>query len=495
MPARVNSDPAHDLNDCCPLARGRGVIVGIGTSAGRLDAFKVYFLIMRPLVSTGLATFQALVLSLGIFAVAADAAHAAPGDRVLVVSIDGAISVAAARQISRAVDQAKKDSAAAIVIRLDTPGGLVSATRDIIRDMIAAPVPIIVYVAPSGARAASAGTFIVYGSHVAAMAPGTNLGAATPIQMGGLPGAPQQRDEKKSNEPTTAERKAINDTVAWLRSLAQLRGRDLDFADKAVREAATLTADEARKQGVVEIVATSISDLLAQVDGRKVTVPGEVRTLSTRDATVIVVEPDWRTKLLGIIADPNIAFILLLVGIYGLLFEFWSPGALVPGVLGGISLILALIALSALPVQYGALGLLLLGIVLMVGEAFTPGIGVLGLGGLVAFLVGSFFLFEPEGSTIDFGVSIPIIIGAAVTSAGLTFVIIGAAMKARRRPAVTGAEQMIGSQGRVVDWQAGSGNIRIHGEIWNARSGQEFKSGDSVRVVRRDGLTLTVEPT
>ena len=203
-----------------------------------------------------------------------------------------------------------------------------------------------------------------------------------------------------------------------------------------------------------------------------------------------VVEPDWRTKLLGVITDPNIAFILLLVGVYGLLFEFWNPGALLPGVLGGICLLLALIALSVLPVQYGALALLLLGIALMVGEAFTPGIGVLGLGGLVAFLVGSFFLFEPEGSTIDFGVSIPIIIGAAITSAGLTFVIIGAAMKARQRKAVTGAEEMIGSRGTVVDWQTGRGNIRIHGEIWSARSDKELKSGDSVRVMRREGLTL-----
>ncbi len=435
---------------------------------------------------------QALVLSVAILA--ADAApQAAPSDRVLVVNVDGAISVAAARQISRAVEQVKKEKATAIVLRLDTPGGLVSATRDIIRDMIAAPVPIIVYVAPSGARAASAGTFVVYAAHLAAMAPGTNLGAATPIQLGGVPGTPQPKDEKKS-EPTTGERKAINDAVAMLRSLAQLRGRDPDFADKAVREAATLTADEARKQGVIEIVAADVADLLAQADGRTVTVGGEARTLSTRGAAVTVVEPDWRTRLLGVIADPNIAFILLLIGIYGLLFEFWSPGAVLPGVLGGISLLLALIALSVLPVQYGALALLLLGIAMMLGEAFTPGIGVLGLGGLVAFLVGSFFLFEPEGSTIDFGVSIPIIIGAALTCAGLTFVVIAAAMKARRRPPATGAEEMIESRGRVVDWQDGRGKIRVHGEIWGARSGKDLKSGDLVRVVRRDGLTLIVEP-
>jgi membrane-bound serine protease (ClpP class) len=448
----------------------------------------------RALVSTAGAVLCGLVLTSGIFAATIRATQAAADGRIFVVNVDGAISVAAARQISRVVDQAKKESATAIVVRLDTPGGLVSATRDIIRDMIAAPVPIIVYVAPSGARAASAGTFIVYASHLAAMAPGTNLGAATPIQMGSLPGAPQQKDEKKSNEPTAAERKAINDVVAFLRSLAQLRGRDLDFAERAVREAATLTADEARKQGVIEIVAGDVNDLLVQADGRKVTVGGQQRTLSTRGASVATVEPDWRTKLLGVIADPNIAFILLLVGIYGLLFEFWNPGVFFPGVLGGICLLLALIALSVLPVQYGALGLLLLGIALMAGEAFTPGIGALGIGGLVAFIVGSFFLFDPEGSTIDFGVSIPVIIGAAITSAGLTFAVIGAAMKARRRPAVTGAEEMIESRGKVVDWQAGRGNIRVHGEIWSARSDRELKSGDSVRVIRREGLTLIVEP-
>ncbi len=449
---------------------------------------------MRPLVATGLVAFRVLVLTLGIFAAAIGAAPAAPGDRVLVVNIDGAISVAAARQLARAIDQAKKENATAIVVRLDTPGGLVSATRDIIRDMIASPIPIIVYVAPSGARAASAGTFIVYASHLAAMAPGTNLGAATPIQMGGIPGVPQQKDEKKSSEPSAAERKAMNDVVALLRSLAQLRGRDLDFAEKAVREAATLTADEAKKQGVVEIVAGSVDDLLAQADGRTVTVGSEQRSLSTRGAAVTTVEPDWRTKLLGVIADPNIAFILLLIGVYGLLFEFWSPGAVLPGVLGGICLLLALIALSVLPVQYGALALLLLGIAMMVGEAFTPGVGVLGIGGLVAFLVGSFFLFEPEGSTIDFGVSIPIIIGAAIASAGLTFAVVGAAIKARRRPAATGAEEMIDSRGNVVDWQAGRGNIRVHGEIWSARSDKELKPGDCVRVIRREGLTLIVEP-
>ena len=231
-------------------------------------AWRAYLVLMRPLAATGLAAFRALVLTLGICAAAPGAAQTPPAGRVLVVDI----GVATARQLARAIDQAKKERATAILIRLDTPGGLVSATRDIVRDLIAAPVPIIVYLAPSGARAASAGTFIVYASHLAAMAQGTNLGAATPIQMGGFPGAP--KEDKKGNERSSAENKAVNDVVAFLRSLAQLRGRDLDFADKAVREAATLTADEARKQGVVEIVPGSVDNVLAQADGRAVTVGG-----------------------------------------------------------------------------------------------------------------------------------------------------------------------------------------------------------------------------
>jgi len=440
-------------------------------------------------------TVLALALAAGIGGPAASA----PADRVIVVTVDGAISVAAARVITKAIDEGKKTGATAIVMRLDTPGGLVSATRDIIREMIASPVPIIVYVAPSGARAASAGTFIVYASHAAAMAPGTNLGAATPVQLGGLPGVPQPKDDKKPTEPSAAEKKAINDTVALLRSLGQLRGRDIDFAEKAVREAETLTADEAKKRGVVEYVATGMNDLLAQADGRTVTADGTERVLATKDAAVTVIEPDWRTKFLAVIANPNVALVLFLIGVYGILFEFWSPGVFFPGVIGGISLILAFISLSLLPVEYGALGLLLLGIALMIGEAFTPGIGALGIGGLIAFLIGAFFLIDPEGSTIEMRVSIPVIVGAAAACAGLSFGVLGAAMRARQRPAMSSGEELLKSKGVVIDWQdrdddTGTGHIRVLGEIWNARAARNLRPGDRVRIVSRDGLTLTVEP-
>ena len=425
--------------------------------------------------------------------IAAPADGTPAGNKVYVVEIDGAISVAAQRQIARAISKATQDRAAAVVIRLDTPGGLVSSTRDIIRDFMASRVPVLIYVAPGGARAASAGTFLVYASHLAGMAPGTNLGAATPVQMGGLPGTPQPKDDKTPKEPGAAEKKALNDTIALLRSLAQMRGRDLDFAERAVRDAATLTGTEAQQAGVVEIVAGTLPDFLAQADGRKVTVAGAEQTLATKGAIVEVLEPEWRTRLLAAIADPNIAFILLLVGVYGLLFEFMNPGVLISGVIGGIALLLAMISLSVLPVHFGALALLLLGIVLMTGEVFTPGIGVLGIGGMIAFLIGGFFLFEGEGADFDMRVSLPVILGGALATGGLTFFVIGAALQARNRPPVTGAEEMLRSKGEVVEWTGTQGNIRIHGEIWAARGPDNLKAGDIVRVASRDGLTLHVE--
>jgi membrane-bound serine protease (ClpP class) len=419
---------------------------------------------------------------------------------VFLIEISGAIGVATTRQLSRAIERAQADRAAVLIVRLDTPGGLVSSTRELIKQMIASPVPIVIYVAPSGAQAASAGTFIVYAAHIAAMAPGTNLGAATPIEIG-APGLPQPRREPakddKSSGPqteTTAQRKAINDVVALLRSLAQLRGRNVEFAEKAVREAATLTAEEAAKQGVVDVMATGIEDLLVQIDGRKVTAGGTERTLATRGVKPVTIEPDLRTRLLSVISNPNVAFILLMIGFYGIILEFWNPGTFVPGVVGGISLVLALIALSALPLNYGALGLMVLGIGLMMGEAFTPGIGILGIGGVMAFAVGAYFLFEGAGSDIDMAVSLPVIISMTATTALLTFGVVAAAVQARRRVAVTGAEQILGAQARVVAWRGNSGQVRVLGEIWSARSGQTLERDQVVRVVGRDGLTLVVQP-
>jgi membrane-bound serine protease (ClpP class) len=422
---------------------------------------------------------------------------AEPRGPVYVVEMNGAIGVASSAHLESALRRAAADEARLVVLRLDTPGGLVSSTRTIIQSMLASPIPVAVYVAPGGARAASAGTYIVYAAHVAAMAPGTNIGAATPISLGGVPRVPDtSKPTDKSAPPseTTEERKSINDAVAFIRSLAQLRGRNLDWAERAVREAATLTAQEALRDHVVEIVAASMEDLLTQLDGRRVTVVGGTQLLATKGAPLATIEADWWTRLLAVITDPNIAYILLLAGIYGLAFEFVSPGAVLPGIIGGISLLLALTALTVLPVNYAGLALILLGIALMVGEAMTPGVIALGIGGVVAFVVGTIFLFEPDKADRTLAVAWPVVAGAALVS-GLFFLLVaGAAIRARRRAVVGGADDLIHSRARVVDWQDHAGRVRLRGELWEARADSMFKPGDTVRIARREGLKLIVEP-
>lgn len=416
--------------------------------------------------------------------------------KVLLAEITGAIGVATSEHIAQAVAKAESESAQLLLIRLDTPGGLVSSTRDIIKTILASRVPVVVYVAPGGAHAASAGTYITLAAHLAAMAPGTNIGAATPIQISvpGLPGAPDPKRQPSDKEQSagTLEQKALNDAVAMIRSLAQLRGRNADWAEKAVREAATLTAEEAVKERAVEFVARDIDDLLSQIDGRTVsTSAGDVK-LTTKGASVAVVEPTLRTRLLSAVADPNVAFLLLVIGVYGILFEFWTPGLAGSGVIGAICLLLALAALTALPVNYAALGLLLLGIALMTAEAFTPGVGILGIGGLVSFVLGAVFLFDPAGADVDLSIAWPLIAGAALTSAALSLGVLGLALKARKRAVMTGAEEMIGSTGSVIDWQKGRGRIRVHGEVWSARGPQRLAGGQKVKVTSRGGLTLEV---
>jgi membrane-bound serine protease (ClpP class) len=430
-----------------------------------------------------------------VAAAVAPPASAQSANRVFVTEVNGVIGVATTRQIAQAIQKARQENASALVMQLDTPGGLVSSTRDIIKEMIASPVPVIVYVAPSGARAASAGTYITYASHLAAMAPGTNIGAATPVEIGGVPGLPGGSQPKEKGEPKSAEQnKALNDVLAMLRSLAQLRGRSADWAEKAVRDAATLTAVEAQKEGVVDLVSDSLSDVLARADGRKVMVAGVETTLRTANAAIIAVAPDWRTKALSAISDPNIAFLLMLIGFYGLILEFWNPGVFAPGVIGAISLIVGLTALTALPVNYGALGLLVLGMLLMIGEAFTPGIGALGIGGLAAFITGALFLFEGGDTDIEFAVSRWLVFGSALATAGVIVGIGGAAWSARKRKPATGSEQLIGTRGEVVSWSDRRGSVRVVGEIWSARSNRSLQVNDNVRVVGREGLTLIVEP-
>jgi membrane-bound serine protease (ClpP class) len=421
--------------------------------------------------------------------------------QILLSQIKGAIGVASTQHVCGVIDEAGKSAAEIVILEIDTPGGLLSATRDLIQCILASARPVAVYVAPSGARAASAGTYIAQAAHIAAMAPGTHLGAATPVALG-LPNPLQpadrrrEDDDKPSSPPqqSSADQKVINDAVAYLKGLAQLRGRNAEWAEKAVREAATLTATEALTERVIDILADDVDSLLRQLDGRTVQIGGSSIELSTAGTQVVSVEPDWRLRLLAAISDPNIAFILLMIGVYGIIFEFWHPGLAGPGIVGAICLLVGLMALSVLPINLAGLGLLALGIGMMAAEAFTPGIGVLGLGGVVSFILGGLFLFDPAGADIDFAVAWPVVVGAAVTNALLFVGLLGMILRVRRRKVVTGAEQMIGLEGRVVDWENGRGRIRVHGEVWSARAAAPLAPGTPVRVERRDGLTLHVEP-
>lgn len=428
------------------------------------------------------------------------------GRRAAVLEVNGAIGVGTSDYLRRALEQAQAEGVVLVVLRLDTPGGLVTSMREIIKMLLATEVPVVTYVAPSGARAASAGTYIVYASHVAAMAPGTNLGAATPVRMGGPPGMPSQpaprRDGDKKGEdgeddkaplPGTAmERKIINDSVAYIRSLAYMRGRNADWAEKAVREAVSLPADDALKENVIDLIADDLDDLLAKLDGRSVKIGDKELRLETADIGVVEIAPDWRAQFLAVITDPSIAYILMMIGIYGIIFEFWNPGFVLPGVLGAISLLLGLGALSVLPINYAGLALMLLGIGFMVAEAFTPSVGVLGIGGLVAFVIGSIFLIDT--GVPEMAISWPLIAAASATTGGFMMLVVGAALKARTSPVVSGVEDMIGDPARVVEWAEDGGRVRFRGELWNARAAVPLAPGRQVRVRGLDGLTLIVEP-
>jgi membrane-bound serine protease (ClpP class) len=459
-----------------------------------------------PKTAAALPAWLVALLLLGLLAASFDDAWGQqPPDRpVLLVDIKGAIGFVAVGQLTKALDRAAAQDSPVLIVRLDTPGGLLTSTREMIQAILASRVPIVMYVAPNGSRAASAGTYLMYASHVAAMAPSTHLGAATPVSIAptGLPGSPPPpkpspgSDKPSQPDPQTAmERKVINDAVAYIRSLAELRGRNADWAEKAVRDAATLTATAALQERVIDAVARDAEDLLSQIDGRTVTTAAGKLRLETKGRSVVELKPDWKMKVMSAITDPNIAIILLMIGIYGILFEFWSPGAVAPGVVGGISLLVAFAALSVLPVNYAGLALLLFGIALMVAEAFTPSFGVVGLGGIVAFALGALFLFDPEQSDIPIRVSWQVVASLTALSATFFAGILGFAMRARRRPVRTGSEEMIGSTGEVVSWTGDEGRVQVHGEIWAARSTQGLAKGQKVRVASRTGLILAVEPS
>lgn len=425
----------------------------------------------------------------------------------MVVSIDGAIGPAISAHVIDAIHQAEQEKATVVVLQMNTPGGLSSAMREIIQAILASSVPVVGYVAPAGSRAASAGTYILYASHIAAMAPATNLGAATPVSIGGpsLTDFTGQQPDKKSGttpkdvadkatgaQPSSTEgRKALNDAVAYIRTLAQKRGRNAQWAEQAVRSAATLTDAEALQKNVIDLIAPSIPALLKAIDGRKVEVPGKTLTLHTTGLSIQTIQPDWRTELLAVITNPTIAYILMMIGIYGLLLEGFNPGAIVPGVVGAICLLLALFAFQMLPINFAGLGLILLGVVLMVAEVFMPSFGALGLGGMAAFVFGSVMLMDTGVAGYD--VSVGVIAAIAVGGAGLMLMTMYLLVKSRRHKITTGAEALQGATAEALEDFEGRGYVLLAGEHWSASCNEPVHKGDKLKVTGREGLTVTVK--
>ncbi|MGA7595572.1 MAG: nodulation protein NfeD [Gallionella sp.] len=458
-----------------------------------------------------LSNLRTLFFSLLLFGLANNAAAAQSA--VIVLAVDGAISPGSADYVVRGLKSAAEDRAQLVVLKMDTPGGLDTAMRQIIKQIIASPVPVAAFVAPEGARAASAGTYILYASHIAAMAPATNLGAATPINIGigGVDGQPQpekqpQQDGGKSKSKgkstadgalpaagSTLEHKQINDAAAYIRSLAQMRGRNAEWGEQAVREAVSLSADEALKLKVIDLIARDVPELLNKLDGRQVNVLGVQRTLYLKGARIVTLEPDWRSRLLSVIADPSIAYLLMLAGIFGLFFEFSNPGFVLPGVVGAISLLLALFAFQMLPVNYAGLALIILGLAFMITEVFISSFGIIGIGGVIAFMIGSVMLIDT--GIPGYGVPWSVIVPVGIVSALFIFIVGGMALKSWKRPVVSGREELIGSSGEVVqDFDGSDGWGRVHGEIWRIRSRQPLVQRERIRVIGMDGLILEVEP-
>jgi membrane-bound serine protease (ClpP class) len=415
----------------------------------------------------------------------------ASGGLVTVLNVEGIISPASADFIAKGLRQAKENGAMLVVLELDTPGGLDSSMRTIIRQILSSPMPIATFVSPGGARAASAGTFILYASHVAAMTPASNLGAASPVSIGGGPAGQDKGADKKDGTDTMTS-KVTNDAAAYLRSLAQLRGRNADFAEKAVLEASSMSAQEALSAGVIDLIAGNVPELLQKLDGKAVTLDsGASVTLATQGARIERIEPDWRNRILSLLANPQIAVLLMMVGIYGLFFELTSPGVALPGVAGLICLLLGLYAFQMLPVNWAGVGLLAAGAAMMIAEAFLPSFGVLGVGGIVAFVLGGLLLTDTGLPGYD--LTLPFLTGVALVSFGMIAATGWLAARGRRHRVVSGEEQMPGLPGVVTSVIEGTIYAEVRGESWRVSCDQPLQLGDRIRVLSINGLLLTVE--
>ena len=438
----------------------------------------------------------------------------AQADDVWVIEVNGGIGPATSDYLTREIEQAHDEQAKLIILKMNTPGGLDSSMRDIIRSITTSPIPIATWVGPAGSRAASAGTYILLASHVASMAPGTNLGAATPVSLGGgkapaNPLSPQDdankddntsasdKDETKQEnsdqvKATTAmEKKVINDAAAYIVSLAKLHKRNEEWAEKAVREAASLDSENALSLNVIDFIASDLQQLVELSNGRTITINGVSQEVQLSDVAFVEREQDWRFSLLSVITNPNVAYILMLIGIYGLLLEFYNPGVGLPGVLGGICLLLAMYSLQMLPVSYAGLALILLGIALMVAEAFSPSFGIFGLGGVAAFTLGSIMLMDTE--VPGYQIALPLIIGISLFSVAFIVVTISMLVRVRNKPVTTGMEAVVGDTGKVVSGFPGAGRVLVEGEIWQAKCASELQVGQIIRVTKLTGLSLDVE--
>ncbi|WP_165482769.1 NfeD family protein [Legionella gresilensis] len=405
--------------------------------------------------------------------------------KIIELSVRGSIGPATADYLVRGISQAQ--NADLILILIDTPGGLDKSMRQIVQSILVSRTPIVAYVAPAGARAASAGTFLLYASTLAVMAPGTHLGAASPVSLtGGLGG-----ENKENQQKTAMDKKVTNDAVAYIRTLAQLRGRDINFAEKAINDAATLTAPEALKAGVINFIAQNREDLLTKLNGLSVTQNGQQIKLNLTNAQIERVEPDWRMRFLAVITDPTIAYLLLMLGIYGIFFELINPGVIAPGVIGAIAILVALYALQLLPINYAGLALIVLGVAFIIAEAFAPSFGVLGLGGTVSFITGSILLIDAEH--INFQIAWSAIGAMAAVNIIIAIIMFTMIIKSRRQPIQHGTAALLGVEGRTLSVVDLRGQAVIGGEIWSVYAKHPINANQPIRVIGAKGLQLEVE--